>query len=1165
MKTVNKFLLVISFLLLNNLIYSQTVNFYYSGDNELYEDSNNGSTTVDICLDITNPSAANATNVLLEITANSTATEGNDFNTISSLNLSFPPTSTNQECISVTVIDDADSEGGPELLQFSIASVTGGDNPIIGSSSIHDISIFDNDNTQVGFSYSTYVDLEESDPSIISTICLEIIGDYSVSTDATVELNSQSSADLGDINENVISQVINFPGGDNSLQCFDITIIDDAISEGNEYLGFEITNLSGGSNPTTIQYQQEYYVNLIDNDNTQLSLNPNNPISFDENGGFANICFSITNPSVNNATTLDIVIPSGNLATHDVDYNMVPTATLDQPFTLTFPANDASDQCFTLEGIDDSIFDDGEDVHFYMNTYSGGDNVSFNGNGNGNIYIIDDELAPTELSFDYNNDTELYEDPNQAITQANICVDITNESATNDTYADIVITSNSTASDGNDIQTLGIISLTFQAATNTQQCFTVNVIDDSDAEGPEYIEFEITNVSGGNNAMAGSNPTHNLDIIDDDNTQVGFSYSGNSELYENAPTTMASICLEVQGDYSFATDVTVDLNYGNSTADNNDIVENLATQTINFPAGDNSLQCFDVTVIDDNLLEGYEYLYFEISNISGGNAPSVLLYQEYFYLDIYDDDNTQLSINLNNPTTIDENGGSADICFSISNPSITAATNLDIAIVGWTNGILNTDFASPSVSMPDVPFTLTFPVNDATDQCFTLNGLDDSILEGQEELYYQVYNYSGGDQVSFDGSQGEYVYINDDDGPTIEFSAISNNSFSEEGQLEVCVSISGADPSNWNYAEINISGSATLDTDYYNDYGNIISLSFPPNATSDQCFYLYGIDDSDYEGIENIILDITNVSGGFAGIGTNTQLQIDILDNEPISCWDINGNGIQDASEDINNDNTWDALDCQGINGISCWDTNSNGIWESSEDTNSDGLFTTADCQGPQGLQGPQGPVGPQGQPGPTGESAYDEWISEGNTGSTIDFLASLIGPQGPIGPQGATGPQGDPATQDGNGIYDVDGTVASNRTITITDVLNFDGNIAVSGEVRGLSDERLKIEKRPLLNGLSIISQLLPTTYKFDVEKYSILNLPQSQQYGLLAQEVEKILPELVSKTKFKDNEEYKSINYNALISILISAIKEQEEVIEQQELKFNDILSRLEKLESK
>lgn len=41
------------------------------------------------------------------------------------------------------------------------------------------------------------------------------------------------------------------------------------------------------------------------------------------------------------------------------------------------------------------------------------------------------------------------------------------------------------------------------------------------------------------------------------------------------------------------------------------------------------------------------------------------------------------------------------------------------------------------------------------------------------------------------------------------------------------------------------------------------------------------------------------------------------------------------------------------------------------------------------------------GTPGPQGLSAYEVWLSLGNTGSEADFLASLTGPQGPMGPAG--------------------------------------------------------------------------------------------------------------------------------------------------------------------
>lgn len=56
-----------------------------------------------------------------------------------------------------------------------------------------------------------------------------------------------------------------------------------------------------------------------------------------------------------------------------------------------------------------------------------------------------------------------------------------------------------------------------------------------------------------------------------------------------------------------------------------------------------------------------------------------------------------------------------------------------------------------------------------------------------------------------------------------------------------------------------------------------------------------------------------------------------------------------------------------GISGTSCWDTNGNGLGDASEDNNGDGTFNAADCQGAEGAQGPQGAQGPTGPAGQTG------------------------------------------------------------------------------------------------------------------------------------------------------------------------------------------------------
>ena len=62
---------------------------------------------------------------------------------------------------------------------------------------------------------------------------------------------------------------------------------------------------------------------------------------------------------------------------------------------------------------------------------------------------------------------------------------------------------------------------------------------------------------------------------------------------------------------------------------------------------------------------------------------------------------------------------------------------------------------------------------------------------------------------------------------------------------------------------------------------------------------------------------------------------------------------------------------------------------------------------GPQGESGPQGPAGPAGANGQDGLSAYEIWLSQGNSGTEADFLAGLTGPQGSAGAIGQPGPAG--------------------------------------------------------------------------------------------------------------------------------------------------------------
>ncbi len=73
--------------------------------------------------------------------------------------------------------------------------------------------------------------------------------------------------------------------------------------------------------------------------------------------------------------------------------------------------------------------------------------------------------------------------------------------------------------------------------------------------------------------------------------------------------------------------------------------------------------------------------------------------------------------------------------------------------------------------------------------------------------------------------------------------------------------------------------------------------------------------------------------------------------------------------------------------------------------------------------------------------------------------------------------------------------------------------------------------------------------TYYYRTDEFSFMNLNKGKQLGFVAQDMEKVFPELVSevshpKTKGKTTEveKYKAINYIGLIPVHAQAIQEQQ-----------------------
>ena len=221
----------------------------------------------------------------------------------------------------------------------------------------------------------------------------------------------------------------------------------------------------------------------------------------------------------------------------------------------------------------------------------------------------------------------------------------------------------------------------------------------------------------------------------------------------------------------------------------------------------------------------------------------------------------------------------------------------------------------------------------------------------------------------------------------------------------------------------------------------------------------------------------------------------------------------------------------------------------------------TVNLDGAVGTQGASGAAGTNGASGATGTAG-----TNGATGVANTFTAQF-GPQ--TGATGATGSvQILGSLQMGTGSTGATGVITSSAGIYVTNIslgtgatgatgsisvathihtgsmsvgtgaTGATGSINASGTITATdlntsSDKRVKKNIKPIKNALDMLEQIKGVS--FDWKKDG------KKSYGVIAQELEKVFPELVGGT-----EDSLAVSYIPLIAILIEAVKEQQKQID-------------------
>ena len=194
--------------------------------------------------------------------------------------------------------------------------------------------------------------------------------------------------------------------------------------------------------------------------------------------------------------------------------------------------------------------------------------------------------------------------------------------------------------------------------------------------------------------------------------------------------------------------------------------------------------------------------------------------------------------------------------------------------------------------------------------------------------------------------------------------------------------------------------------------------------------------------------------------------------------------------------------------------------------------------------------------------SIYDS----GNTALSATSIMASSGPGVFLFPNTITATSLTSSAATTAGSLTVDNVVIDGATIghsDDTDLMTLaSGSLTVAGDIILSSDARLK-------SNIVTLGPTLISLMQLDAKRYTMkADKEQKQKIGLLAQEVQKVFPELVSE----DKNGMLAVNYQALVPVLINALKEQEGQFQNQEaslIELEDIipslLKEIEKLKTK
>lgn len=566
-----------------------------------------------------------------------------------------------------------------------------------------------------------------------ATVSVDVVLSAPAPADVTIPYTVGGSADAGD--GSVAAGPLVIPMGQ-SAGVIDVTLLDDAVSEGRERFVLTLGTPTGGVLGSTVVHEV-----VIDDDEAAAT------IGFDlaaasalEGAGTVNVTVTLSEPRSEEARVS--FTQTGTAQPAGVDLTVTP------PSPIVVPAG-ATTASVAVALVPDALDEPAETLVLSMllpvNCQLGAITQ--------HTLTIDDDDAPPAVGFAAAASVLV----ETAGVPASVAVELSGPSGFDVT---VPVTVSGTATDGVDF-TYGPTSLTILAG-DVLGTVDVTALDDTDVEGNETVILTLGTPTG---ATLGAPADHTVTLVDDDAAAplVAFAVAASS-----AEEDAGAVTVRIEASDYAAQPIVVDLGTAGSATLGVDY--DLTTPQVTIPVGSLSADA-EVLLLDDQDVEGDETIELVMGTITGATPGSITTH----VLTVLDQDATPSVDFAVATSSAPEGAGSATVEVVLSHP---APADVTIPLVLSGSATLG------GVDAAVAPDPLVIPQG-ASSGLITITLAPDALHEDDETIQIDLGAITGGDPGTVVGHT--FTLADDDAPPVAQFTAYRTIVAESSGAFDVRV------------------------------------------------------------------------------------------------------------------------------------------------------------------------------------------------------------------------------------------------------------------------------------------------------------------------------------------------------------------------------------------